>query len=91
MPSVFLGLIVGMKPNDVVKSVQNGFGGTLGTIAIVIGLGTMLGKMTVESGGAEQITNTVIDKFGEKRIAWSILFVAIIFGIPVSNRLRNTP
>ncbi|WP_027092886.1 gluconate:H+ symporter [Cohnella thermotolerans] len=83
LTSVFLGLIVGMKPNDVVKSVQNGFGGTLGTIAIVIGLGTMLGKMMAESGGAEQIANTIIDKFGEKRIAFSILFVAIIIGIPV--------
>lgn len=83
LTSLFLGLIVGMKPADVVKSVQNGFGGTLGTIAIVIGLGTILGKMMAESGGAEQIANTIVNKFGEKRIAWSILFVALIIGIPV--------
>ncbi|WP_123039476.1 gluconate:H+ symporter [Cohnella candidum] len=83
MTAVFLGLIVGMQPADVAKSVQTGFGNTLGTIAIVIGLGTILGKMLAESGGAEQIANTIIDKFGERRIAYSILFVAIIIGIPV--------
>jgi GntP family gluconate:H+ symporter len=81
--SIFLGLVVGMKPTDVIKSVQNGLGGTLGTIAIVIGLGTMLGKMMAESGGAERIANTLVSKFGEKRIPWAMLFVALIIGIPV--------
>jgi GntP family gluconate:H+ symporter len=83
LTSLFLGLIVGMKPADVIKSVQNGFGGTLGTIAIVIGLGTMLGKMMAESGGAEQIANTIITKFGDQRVHWALLFVALIIGIPV--------
>lgn len=83
LASMFLGLIVGMTPTAVVTSVTNGFGGTLGTIAIVIGTGTILGKMLAESGGAEQIANTILSAFGEKRVNWALLFVAIIIGFPV--------
>ncbi|CAJ1314034.1 GntP family permease [Paenibacillus sp. PK4536] len=83
MASLFLGLVIGMAPLDVVKSVQSGLGGTLGSIAIVIGLGTMLGKMMAESGGAEQIATTMVNRFGEKNIPWAMLIVGIIVGMPV--------
>lgn len=56
--ALMLGLLAGMKPADAISSVTGGLGGTLGTIAIVIGLGTILGKMMAESGGAERIANT---------------------------------
>jgi gluconate:H+ symporter, GntP family len=49
----------------------------------VVGLGTMLGKMMAESGGAERIATTLIDKFGEKHIHWAMMVVAIIVGLPV--------
>ena len=81
--ALMLGLLTGMKPQDVVQSITQGLGGTLGTIAIVIALGTMLGKMMAESGGAEQIANTLIDKFGESRVHWAMLLVGFIVGIPV--------
>ncbi|MCM3292972.1 GntP family permease [Paenibacillus sp. MER 180] len=81
--ALMLGLLTGMKPQDVVQSVTQGLGGTLGTIAIVIALGTMLGKMMAESGGAEQIATTLIDKFGESRVHWAMLLVGFIVGIPV--------
>ncbi|AJY74122.1 GntP family permease [Paenibacillus beijingensis] len=83
LSSVLLGLLIGMKPNDVVGSVTTGLGKTLGTIAIVIGLGTMLGKMMAESGGAERIANTLIARFGEKRVHWAMVTVAFIVGIPI--------
>jgi GntP family gluconate:H+ symporter len=81
--SLLLGLLAGMKPTDVISAVTGGLGGTLGTIAIVIGLGTMLGKMMAESGGAERIATTLVDKFGEKRVHWAMMFVGFIVGIPV--------
>ncbi|WP_028532158.1 GntP family permease [Paenibacillus sp. UNC217MF] len=81
--ALMLGLLTGMKPQDVVQSITQGLGGTLGTIAIVIALGTMLGKMMAESGGAEQIATTLIDKFGEARVHWAMLLVGFIVGIPV--------
>lgn len=81
--ALLLGLLAGMKPLDVVNSITSGLGGTLGTIAIVIGLGTMLGKMMAESGGAEQIATTLVDRFGEKRVHWAMMIVGFIVGIPV--------
>ncbi|WP_433944829.1 GntP family permease [Paenibacillus sp. SN-8-1] len=81
--ALMLGLLAGMKPEEVIKSLTGGLGGTLGTIAIVIGLGTMLGKMMAESGGAEQIATTLVNRFGEKRVHWAMMFVGFIVGIPV--------
>ncbi|WP_010495649.1 GntP family permease [Paenibacillus elgii] len=81
--SMLLGFLAGMKPEDIIKAVTGGLGGTLGTIAIVIGLGTMLGKMMAESGGAERIATTLIDRFGEKRVHWAMMIVGFIVGIPV--------
>jgi len=81
--SLALGIAVGMPFGAVVKAFQDGVGGVLGFIAIVVGLGTMLGKMMAESGGATRIATTLITLFGEKRVHWAIMFVAFIVGIPV--------
>lgn len=81
--ALFMGLISGMKLPDIVKSFQDGVASTLGFIAIVIGLGTMLGKMMAESGGAERIARTLIGVFGEKNVHWAMMVVALICGIPV--------
>ncbi|MDE1183309.1 GntP family permease [Paraburkholderia sp.] len=81
--SLLLGLVAGMPMGTIVKSFETGNGNTLGHIAIVVGLGTMLGKMMAESGGAERIATTLIDWFGEKNIHWAMMCVAIIVGLPV--------
>lgn len=81
--SVLLGFAVGMPMGDIVKSFEAGVGGTLGHIALVIGLGTMLGKMMAESGGAERIARTLIDFFGEKNVHWAMVTIAFIVGLPV--------
>src|SRR5580658_3260507 len=81
--SLLLGLVSGMPMDTIVKSFETGNGNTLGHIAIVVGLGTMLGKMMAESGGAERIATTLIDRFGEKHIHWAMMVVAIIVGLPV--------
>ncbi|MDR5737550.1 GntP family permease [Caballeronia sp. LZ016] len=81
--SLLLGLAVGMPMDKIVKAFETGNGNTLGHIAVVVGLGTMLGKMMAESGGAERIANTLINLFGEKNIHWAMMVVAIIVGLPV--------
>lgn len=83
LSSILLALLAGMQPGDAVTSITKGLGGTLGTIAIVIGLGTMLGKMMAESGGAERIATTLIDRFGDKRVHWAMMLVGFLVGIPV--------
>lgn len=81
--SVFLGLSTGMPVDKIAGSIQAGMGSTLGFIALVLGLGTMLGKMMEESGGAERIAKTIINAFGERRVHWAMMFVAFIVGIPI--------
>ena len=81
--SVFAGLAAGMPLDKIAGSIQAGMGNTLGFIAIVLGLGTMLGKLMEESGGAERIARTLIRAFGEKNVHWAMMFVAFIVGIPV--------
>jgi len=81
--SLVLGIAVGMPISGVVKAFETGVGNTLGHIALVVALGTMLGKMMAESGGAEQIAHTLIRAFGEKRVHWAMATVAFIVGIPV--------
>jgi GntP family gluconate:H+ symporter len=81
--SVFAGLAAGMPLDKIAGSIQAGMGNTLGFIAIVLGLGTMLGKLMEESGGAERIARTLIKAFGQKNVHWAMMFVAFIVGIPV--------
>jgi GntP family gluconate:H+ symporter len=81
--SLGLGVAAGMPLGAAVKAFQDGVGSTLGFIAIVVGLGTMLGKLMAESGAATRIATTLIDLFGERRVHWAIMVVAFIVGIPV--------
>jgi GntP family gluconate:H+ symporter len=81
--SLVLGVSVGMPMGGIVKAFETGVGNTLGNIALVVALGTMLGKMMAESGGAERIAHTVIAAFGEQRVHWAMAVIAFIVGIPV--------
>ena len=81
--SIGLGVAAGMPLSAAVKAFQDGVGTSLGFIAVVVGLGTMLGKMMAESGGATRIATTLIALFGERRVHWAIMCVAFIVGIPV--------
>ncbi|HVH08174.1 MAG TPA: gluconate:H+ symporter [Gemmatimonadales bacterium] len=81
--SLGMGAAAGMSASGLVKAFQDGVGATLGSIAVVVGLGTILGKMMAESGGAARIATTLIARFGERRVHWAIMVVAFIVGIPV--------
>ncbi len=79
----FLGLTSGMPVDKVMKSFQDGFGGVLGFVGIILGLGTMLGKLMADSGGADQIAQTLIRRFGKDRVHWAMMFSAFLVGIPL--------
>ena len=83
LASLFVGLCSGMKLGDIAKGFQEGVGGVLSSIAIVVGLGTILGKMLAESGGARVVATTLIQALGEKNIHWTMMIIAFIVGIPV--------
>ena len=79
----FLGLTSGMPVDKIIKAFQDGFGGVLGFVGIILALGTMLGKMMAESGGADQIAQTLIRAFGKEKVQWAMMFAAFLVGIPL--------
>lgn len=83
LASLAVGLCTGMKLPAIATSFTEGVGKVLGDIAMVIGLGTVLGKMLAESGGAEVIARALIRALGERRLHWTMMLVAFIVGIPV--------
>ncbi|ANU26978.1 gluconate:H+ symporter [Planococcus versutus] len=81
--SLLVGIAAGMPLNEVIISIQNGMGGTLGFVAVVVGLGAMFGKMLEVSGGAERLASTMISKFGEDKAQWALGVTGFIVAIPV--------
>lgn len=62
---------------------ETGFGGILGHIAVIIGLGTVLGAILERSGGADVLTGKLLNLFGEKGTPVAMGLLGLIFGIPV--------
>lgn len=81
--SLLVGIAAGMPLGDVIASIQNGMGGTLGFVAVVVGLGAMFGKMLEVSGGAERLAQTLVNKFGEDKAQWALAITGFIVAVPV--------
>jgi gluconate transporter len=81
--SMALGLAAGMPPDKVLKSIQFGFGDALGFIAVVVGLGAMIGRFLEHSGGGRVLADWLLDKFGTERAAWAMLVTAFLVGWPL--------
>ena len=81
--SIGLALVAGMPADTIMGSYEAGVGKTLGHIALVVALGTMLGKMMAESGGAEQVARTLINRFGERNAHWAMVCIAFLVGLPL--------
>ncbi len=83
LASVVVGFISGMPYSDILDSVIEGMGGTLGFIALVVGLGAMFGKILEISGGAEILAKTMLTRFGDKKSPWALSITGFIVAIPV--------
>ncbi|MBW0001769.1 MAG: permease DsdX [Verrucomicrobia bacterium] len=81
--SFCLGLLGGLKPDEVVKNFEKGFGDVLSFVGIVIGLGTMLGGLLVASGGADRLANALVSLGGNRWVPWTIFFAALLIGLPL--------
>ena len=69
--SLLVGLASGLPPEEVLNSIKNGMGGTLGFVAIVVGLGAILGQILESCGGIERITSSLIRSFGPEKVQCS--------------------
>lgn len=83
LASTFVGLAAGMPFMELIRSLQEGMGNILGFIAIVVGLGAILGKLLEVSGGAETLAHHIIKAFGEKKSNWALMLTGFIVSIPV--------
>ncbi len=81
--SILAGLSLGMETTALMKTIEKGVGNTLGGLLLIICLGAVLGKILDVSGAAETIANTLIKKFGNSNIQWSILLTGFLIGIPL--------
>ncbi|WP_327353769.1 GntP family permease [Streptomyces sp. NBC_01304] len=90
--SIAVGLSAGLSVTELFGTVQkstavsmleSGMGGILGHVAIIIGLGTMLGAILEVSGGAEVLSSRLLNLFGEKRAPLAMGLTGLLFGIPV--------
>jgi len=77
------GMIGGMSVEKTIEAITRGFGSTLGTIGIVIGLGVMMGRILEVSGAAEQIAFSFIKWLGRKREEWALAWTGYIVSIPI--------
>ncbi|MEU7643442.1 gluconate:H+ symporter [Streptomyces huasconensis] len=90
--SIAVGLAAGLsvtelfgtvQRSDAVSVIESGMGGILGHVAIIIGLGTMLGAILEVSGGAEVLASRLLGLFGERRAPLAMGLTGLIFGVPV--------
>ncbi|MEU8414490.1 gluconate:H+ symporter [Amycolatopsis japonica] len=75
--------IVGSAQKASDSLLEKGFGGILGHIAAIIGLGTILGSILERSGGAKVLTSALLRAIGEKRAPLAMGLAGFVFGIPV--------
>ena len=83
LASIALGIFAGIPAQNILKTLQDGMGGTLGFVATVVGLGTLLGGMLEHSGGAQVLAQRLLQAFGEKRTSWALMCTGFILAIPV--------
>lgn len=78
-----LGIVSGMPLTRVPLSFTNGVGNLMGHIAIILGLGAILGCLLARSGGATALGTSLVDRCGARGLPWALLGLGIVVGMPV--------
>ncbi|MEJ2871497.1 GntP family permease [Actinomycetospora sp. OC33-EN08] len=81
--SVLTGLATGLPVGDLVDTLLDGFGSTLAEVALLVGLGAMLGKLLEVTGGARVLADRLISGFGERRAPLALGVTSLLFGFPI--------
>ena len=84
---IFGGLTVGLAAGEdlikVLKSFSDGFGSTAASVGILIALGAMFAKLLADSGGADQIVDTIVGHASPRMLPWAMALVGAIIGLPM--------
>ncbi|HZV71300.1 MAG TPA: gluconate:H+ symporter [Saprospiraceae bacterium] len=81
--SIAVGLLAGMNGAELADTIQKGMAGTLGFVAVVVGLGAMFGAILEASGGAEAVAKSLISKTNSQRAPWILMITGYVVSIPV--------
>jgi len=81
--SLLTAVAAGIPIGDVPDVMLQFFGSTLGSVALLVALGVMLGRVLEATGGAQVLADTLIGRFGEKRAPLALGVAALIFGFPI--------
>jgi len=81
--AIVTGLCLRMPVAQVMTSISNGIGSTLGSMVMVLALGAMMGKLIEDSGAAKKIVAILMRAFGQKNIQWAVLLTGLLVGIPL--------
>lgn len=76
-------IAAGVPMGDVTGVAVGAFSTTLGTVALLVGLGAMIGRLLEVTGGAQVLADTLISRFGEKRAPFALGIAALLFGLPI--------
>ncbi|MEU5850202.1 gluconate:H+ symporter [Saccharopolyspora shandongensis] len=78
-----LGVVAGMPFDDLVETFTKGLGKTVGDVGLLVALGAMLGKLLTDTGGAEQVVETVLRRTTRRTLPWAMVFIAALLGLPM--------
>jgi GntP family gluconate:H+ symporter len=78
-----LGLVAGAAPGATVTSFTTGLGSTVGSVGLLIALGSMIGALLAESGGADGIVNRIVNGVSGAALPWAMAGVAALIGLPL--------
>lgn len=81
--SLVVGAIATRPLADVVTSFSNGVGATVASVGTLIALGAMFGKLLADSGGADQIVDTIVGKSSERALPWAMAGIGALIGLPM--------
>lgn len=81
--SLLTAVAAGIPIADVPDALLTGFSGTLGSVALLVGFGVMVGRLLETTGGAQVLADTLIARFGEKHAPLALGVAALIFGFPI--------
>lgn len=81
--SLLTALATGIPVAEVVPTLLGGFGSTLASVALLVGLGVMIGRMLEVTGGAAVLASVLIKAFGEKRAPMALGVASLLFGFPI--------
>ena len=81
--SLVTAFATGIPPGQIVGVLTDGFGSTLASVALLIGLGAMLGKLVEHSGGARALAERLVERFGEDRAPFALGVASLLVGFPI--------